>query len=376
MKKKHPITFIEVGNFVYSVISYIYIVCLKYVLLSVFVCFAKKFNMNKIKTEGFNMIFFGMIFFQFSELYNIGNEFYAEFAVSSELPEASEIGVKILKRGGNSVDAAIATCIAVGIVNAFSSGLGGGGFVLIKKKGELQKPYMLDFREKTGENFKLEEYIRDRSKSSLGGSAVGVPSELKGLYRMHQEFGRMAWERLFEDCIELCNGFDVTSERELEKRLIRHKEAILADPGLREIYSKDVLKKGDLVVRENLKRTLMAISENPEDFYTGEISKALINSVNKNGGNLTSKDFFDVNPQVRPVLTDSYKDYKVYTTSLPSSGVLVIEALKLLEKYDLLKIYKDSLLNKRHQHIHILVEILKFVMPRRGELGDPKYLSR
>lgn len=341
----------------------------------VFRCFKNIYYMKKTNNLIFEMLLFLLlIFLQVVQLTFNNQEYYTNFAVSSELPQASEIGLKLLNRGGNAIDAAIATCIAVGIVNAFSSGLGGGGFVLIKKKGLDEEPFMLDFRERAGENFKLNEYINNKTASSLGGTAVGVPAEIKGLFHIHKKFGRLPWKDLFKECIELCKGFSVT--KELEKRLIRHNFEILKDPGLREIYSKNgqVLKEGDIVVRENYMRTLKILANNPNDFYQGEIAEALLESINKNGGNITKKDFLNVKPIQRTVIVDKFKDYKVYATSLPSSGVLVVEALKLLEFFDIKKIFEDSKKNNSYQHIHILVEILKFVMARRGELGDPDFL--
>lgn len=343
----------------------------------IYTCFEIFINTKKTKSNVIYMIIIGVLIY-LSFMYGDLNEkqiYFREYAVSSESPKASEIGAKILKRGGNSVDAAIGTCLAVGIINAFSSGLGGGGFVLIKQKGSADKAYMLDFREKSSENFRLEDYLSNKLKSSVGGLAVGIPSELRGLKKMHEDFGSLPWKSLFTECIELCKGFEVTEE--LEKRFIKFEKEILADEGLSSIYSKNgiLLKKSDTIIRENYMNTLIKISEDPDDFYLGDISKKLINIINSKGGNVTANDFKTVEPIKREVIMDTYKGSNVYTTSLPSSGVLVIEALKLLEKYDLIKIYKQNLKSGNYEHIHILVEILKFVMARRGELGDPKFIK-
>lgn len=316
-----------------------------------------------------------LLLLHFTEPVTIGNSsgLYQKYAVSSELPEASKIGVKILEKGGNAVDAAIGVCIAVGIVNAFSSGIGGGGFALVKKKGENEIAYTLDFREKSGEHFIIEDYIKDKNKRVIGGSAVGVPAEIRGLKHLHDKFGKIPWKDLFIDCIELCKGFVVS--KELKKRLERHESHILNDAGLKEIYSKNgiLLREGDIVKRLNYMKTLELVSKDPELFYKGSIAKSLINSIKKNGGHLTENDFLNVRPIERKVISEKYKNYTVYTTPLPSSGTLVIAALKLLEKYSLDDFYNQNS-EKKARHVHLLVEILKFVMARRGELGDPRYL--
>jgi gamma-glutamyltranspeptidase / glutathione hydrolase / leukotriene-C4 hydrolase len=377
MKRKHLSTFVSTSLHLAAIFTHFCLIYDKKTFHIIYSCFEIFINTKKTRKNVIYMIFIGLfVYLAFGICEFIGERpiYYKEFAVSSELPEASRIGLEILKRGGNSVDAAIGTCIAVGIVNAFSSGLGGGGFVLIKKKGDNEFAYMLDFREKSSGNFKLEDYLLDRSKSMVGGLAVGIPGELKGLHRMHSELGRLPWKALFTECIELCKGFKVT--KELEKRFIKFEKEILADPGLSEVYSRDgkILREGDTVVRYNYMRTLIKLSTHPEDFYTGDIAKSLIKIINFNGGNVTANDFKNVEPIKRKVLKDVYKGYNIFTTNLPSSGVLIIEALKVFEKYDLQKIYEKSLKTGSYEHIHILVEILKFVMARRGELGDPKFL--
>ncbi|EQB61168.1 hypothetical protein NAPIS_ORF01269 [Vairimorpha apis BRL 01] len=171
---------------------------------------------------------------------------YKKHAVSSELPEASKIGLKILQKGGNSVDAAIATCLAVGVVNAFSSGLGGGGFMLIKKRGLNEKAIMIDFREKAPINFKIDAIINDRVKSKKGGLAVAIPCEIKGLWHAHKKFGKLPWKELFVDSIHLCEGFKVT--KELAKRIKKFENEILQDPGLKETYSENgLIKKKEIL---------------------------------------------------------------------------------------------------------------------------------
>lgn len=299
---------------------------------------------------------------------------YKKHAVSSELPEASKIGLKVLQNGGNSVDAAIATCLAVGVVNAFSSGLGGGGFMLIKQRGLNEKATMIDFREKAPINFKIDVIINDRIKSKVGGAAVAIPCEIKGLWHAHKKFGKMPWKDLFIDSIKLCDGFTVT--KELAKRIKKFEKEIFQDPGLRETYSENgILKKeGDIIVRENLKRTLIFLQNKPDAFYDSEITESLIDFINQHGGDVTKDDFKNNVPIEREPLSDYYYGYKVTTTTLPSSGILIIEALKLLEKLKIKEVFNIKENNKTYMHIHLLLEVFKLVMKDRGKLGDPNFL--
>ncbi|KAF9762126.1 Glutathione hydrolase proenzyme 2 [Nosema granulosis] len=297
---------------------------------------------------------------------------YRKHAVSSEVPIASDVGLKILKMGGNAVDAAIATCIVVGVVNSFSSGLGGGGFMLIKKIGNKQSATMIDFRETAPSNLSVDLLSRDSILSKEGGLAVGIPGEIKGLSYAHKKFGKLPWNVIIRECINVANGFTVTHE--LQKRLEKFESHVKKDRGMSEIYTINgkLVKKGDFIGRPNLSKTLEVLAENPEDFYSGKIAEFLVQAINENGGNITIEDFKNYKVKEGQVLKGKYKNYDVYTTGLPSSGVLVLLALNILDKFSLNDLSKNEQFND-YTHVHLLVEIFKFIMAKRGRLGDPVF---
>lgn len=140
-------------------------------------------------------------------------------AVASEAETCSRIGIEILREGGNAVDAAIAATLCIGVINMFSSGIGGGGFMTIKLPGaeDGRNAWTIDFRETapTGSNSTM--FLKDPKSSIEGGLAVGVPGEIRGMAAAHERWGQLPWKRLFKESIKLAEEFSVS--KILEERL-------------------------------------------------------------------------------------------------------------------------------------------------------------
>lgn len=301
-------------------------------------------------------------------------ETYSNGACSTEVPLCSRLGVRKLLDGGNAMDAAVAAAICVGTINSFSSGIGGGGFLLIKKPGREEALDMIDFRETAPESLSVGHLSSQIDRAKMGGLAVGVPGEIRGLYEAHRKYGRLSWKSLFPENIEIAHGFLASAQ--LVKRINRLRLYIMEDPGLKATYTRDgeLLKEGDMVVRENYARTLGKVMNDPESFYSGDLAKSVAAAVRSKGGVLSEKDLRGYKAIHRPVLEGRYHGYRVYTTNLPTSGALIIEALNILEKYNLKRLEAESMQQGRFRHFHLLVEVFKFVMARRGELSDPAFL--
>jgi gamma-glutamyltranspeptidase / glutathione hydrolase / leukotriene-C4 hydrolase len=300
---------------------------------------------------------------------------YPTAAVSAEVPLCSRLGTEKLKQGGNAVDAAITAAICVGIINSFSSGIGGGGFILIRKPGSEEVLDMIDFRETAPENIFVAQMSSGGYGFKIDGLAIGVPGEVRGLLAAHKKYGKLPWKELFRENIEIAKGFRATNQ--LAKRLSKYRDLVMADTGLREIYTRnsELLKEGDVVRRPNLARTLERIADNPESFYEGDLASDVVKAVRLKGGILNKDDLAAYRPKHRDVLRSTYYDYNVYTTSLPTSGLLVIEALNILENFNLKEIAVESQRRGEYGHLHLLIEVFKFAMARRGELGDPDFLK-
>lgn len=136
-------------------------------------------------------------------------------AVASESETCSRIGVDILKEGGSAVDAAISATLCIGVVNMFSSGIGGGGFMTVKLPGE--EAWTIDFREMAPSGSNSTMFLKNPTSSMYGGLSVGVPGEIRGLAEAHRRWGKLSWKRLFHEPIRLAEGF--TASRVLEDRL-------------------------------------------------------------------------------------------------------------------------------------------------------------
>ncbi|XP_034839883.1 uncharacterized protein [Maniola hyperantus] len=262
------------------------------------------------------------------------------------------------------------------VVNSFSSGIGGGGFLLLRKKVDGQDLFdMFDFRETAPENVSIEDLQRHQDASKIGGTAVCTPGEVMGLYEAHKQYGRLPWARLFEENIAIARGF--RASRILIVKLHNNKERVLGDEGLSAVFARNgvLVEEGDTVVRENYARTLEKIAQDPMSFYREELADKIVASIQRNGGSVTGQNMAEYRAKKRDVIEGQYLDFKVYTTSLPTSGVLVLEALKILEHIDFDKLKTVDREDRMYIFYHMLIETFKFISAKRGELGDPDFLE-
>lgn len=306
---------------------------------------------------------------------NSPTRLYRRYAVNSESPLCSQVGARILEAGGNALDAAVATNVCIGVVNSFSSGIGGGGFLLLHKKAPAGDTVdMFDFRETAPGGIDIAALQRSSNASKVGGMAVATPGEVLGMYRAHEEYGRLPWKRLFEENIAIARGF--RASRLLAAKLKSSESYILADEGLRSVYTANgrLLEAGDLVVRSNYAATLEALADSPLSFYRGELADGIVAAVRSRGGALSRADLAGYAVKKRDVLLGRYHDYRVYTTSLPTSGALLIEALKILENLDFGELRAMDRTGRMHIFYSFLIETFKFITVKRGELGDPDFI--
>ncbi|KAI5189204.1 gamma-glutamyltranspeptidase / glutathione hydrolase / leukotriene-C4 hydrolase [Nematocida minor] len=255
---------------------------------------------------------------------------YSLPVVTSDLKIAADFGYKIMEKGGNAVDAAVTTAIVVGSINAFASGLGGGGFMLLMKDGQCSE---YNFREKAPGSAKHENY-KLKEDSMRGPKSIAIPHEILGLYTVHSEHGHLPWSELFTDAIQLLkDGFIVPPV--LGRKLEEFRDIIYSDPGLRETYVKNgvLAKENDTIKRENLSRTLEIISKNPTSFYLGSIGESLLSFINKEQTYITKEELEKsevLKKKVKAEIIDG--DTEVYTAGLPTTGYMLRIALAVLKK--------------------------------------------
>ena len=297
-----------------------------------------------------------------------------EPAVVSARKEATQIGLEIMKNGGNAYDAMIATHLALAVVHPTAGNIGGGGFFVYHDKDGSSGS--LDFREMAPGNAYKDMYLDDNGDvipdmSTLGGAAVGVPGSISAIYQIHAKFGSLPIEDLFKPAIDLANnGFVVTQKQ--SNSLSGKLEDFIKVNGEESLYSKKYYE-GDTIKNIKFAETLSKISEfGPEVFYGGEIGEMIVNSVNKSGGIMTLNDLQNYESVWRDPVKFKYKDLEIISMSLPSSGgILLGQMLKVIEDYDIKSFGHNSV-----RTIQVLVEAERRAYADRSHfMGDPDYMS-
>lgn len=292
-------------------------------------------------------------------------------AVAAELEECSQVGVKILKKGGNAMDAGIAAALCIGTLNAFSSGIGGGGFLIYRPADTSIAPKVINFRETAPAAASQDMYGSNETLAQRGGLSVGVPGELRGYGVAHRMFGKLPWRKLVMPSVKLArNG--IKTPVEVATRLRTWQAELQRDKSWRDVYAPG----GDwLTVNETMKRTRYADTletiahEGPEAFYRGNIAKAIVDHVQRHGGILTMEDLRDYNVSIEEPLRSTYRDeYEILTCDAPSSGAVLIEALNILEHF-------DAAAGFTALGVHRAVEAMKWLSAGRTWLGDPAFVA-
>ncbi len=295
-------------------------------------------------------------------------------AVVSARKEATQIGLEIMKNGGNAYDAMIATHLALAVVHPTAGNIGGGGFFVYHDKDGSSGS--LDFREMAPGNAYKDMYLDKNGDvipdmSTLGGAAVGVPGSISAIYEIHAKFGSIPIEDLFKPAIDLANnGFVVTQKQ--SNSLSGKLDDFINVNGEGSLYSKRYYE-GDTIKNIKFAETLSKISEfGPEIFYGGEIGEMIVNSVNRTGGIMTLNDLENYESVWRDPVKFKYKDLEIVSMSLPSSGgILLGQMLKVIEDYDIKGFGHNSV-----ETIQVLVEAERRAYADRSHfMGDPDYMS-
>lgn len=287
-------------------------------------------------------------------------------AVTSDHPQCSAIGAEILRLGGSSVDASIATMICIGAANMFASGIGGGGFAMIRVGRETD---FLDFREVApAGSSELMFEGKGAEASSLGGMAIAVPGELKGFQAMHAKYGKLQWSELLAPTIRICRheGIMVTPLQTKRYRFINGNKYLLSVFKPRDRW----LTVGERFFLPALANTLEVIANNGVDaFYNGPLTASIVKTIQNNGGIITEKDLTDYQVERRTPLTSKYERFRIITGPPPTAGIIIIKALNIMEHFPCC----DKDLLKNYEFWHVFVEALKFAYSSRFCLSDPKH---
>jgi gamma-glutamyltranspeptidase/glutathione hydrolase len=291
---------------------------------------------------------------------------------------ASQVGVDILKMGGNAIDAAVAVGYAQAVVNPCCGNIGGGGFMTIHlANGE---DTFINFRETAPAAASANMYLDENGNVKKGASlygylAAGVPGTVLGLDTAQRKYGKLTRQQVMEPAIKLARDGFILNRGDtdiLDTTIAKFRD----DPEAARIFLRpngDPLQPGDRLIQADLANTLESIAQNgPDAFYQGKIPQAVEAAAKKGGGILTAKDFADFRIAETAPITCSYRGYEFVSAPPPSSGgVTLCEILNVLEGYDL----KASGFNSA-QTIHTMTEAMRHAyMDRNTFLGDPAFVK-
>ena len=299
---------------------------------------------------------------------------YGYAAIATPDNFGSDVSQEILNKGGNAVDAAIATGFALAVTYIDAGNIGGGGFMTIKINDEVA---FLDYREKAPKAAHRDMYLDENGdvieySSLIGGQAVGVPGTVAGFWKAHQRFGKLPWEELVNPAIKLAEeGFlpakilvdDIQSMKDWFKDKTNFSKYFLS------INASENFKQPELA------NTLRRIAKfGADDFYSGETAKLIVEQMKESDGLITMEDLNSYEAVWREPLRSNWRNYEVISAPPPSSGGFAI--IQLLKMKDYLDHFFSGLEHNSAQYIHLVAEMEKRVFADRAEyLGDPDFFD-
>ncbi|MDO9553901.1 gamma-glutamyltransferase [Rhodonellum sp.] len=298
----------------------------------------------------------------------------AKAMVVSARKEASEIGIEILRQGGNAFDAMVATELALAVAYPFAGNLGGGGFMVYRMSdGEIGS---IDYREKAPLAATRDMYLDENGdvipgKSTHGAMAVGIPGTIAGVFEVHRKFGSLPIEVILAPVIKLAKKGVIVTEKQ-ERRLAGSRADIIKVSGENTLFAA-TYQVNDTIKYPALAETLMRISKGGKDeFYKGETAKRLVQFLEENGGIITLEDLASYEAKWRTPLTFPYKGYKIISMAPPSSGGVTLgQIMGMVEKFDLAQLGHNSL-----PYIQVLTEAERRAYADRNYyLGDPDFVE-
>jgi gamma-glutamyltranspeptidase/glutathione hydrolase len=326
-----------------------------------------------------NHLFSIIFLFVFLQAIDAAGQTYAKNGiVASSNKVASEIGIDILKKGGNAIDASVATAFALAVTHPAAGNIGGGGFMVFMDSSGTTTT--IDFREKAplkaspnmfldidgnltkGKNL----YGQESTGNHIGAKSIGVPGTVAGLYLAHQKYGTLPWAVLVQPSIDIAeNGFPLTWSL---SRAAAYFETNSPIPFLQDYFKKDtgeLTPFGELWKQPELANTLSEIRDHGQDgFYKGVVAKEIVRFMKENGGIITMEDLSRYTAVERNPIKGTYKGYDIYSMAPPSSGgVVLIEMMNLMELADL-----DSIEFNSTAYVHLVAEVMRRAFADRAEL--------
>lgn len=296
-----------------------------------------------------------------------------KYMVASASQISSEAGLEIIAKGGNAIDAAIATQLVLNVVEPHSSGIGGGGFFLYFDKRTGKKIYF-DGRETAPAKSFSKMFLdkngkaRDFSDAVRGGLSVGTPGLLKILKSAHQQYGKLPWRELFRPAIKVAKeGFKVSKRFETLSKEISYLKDFDETAEIYLDQNKKPHLEGDIITNPKLAKTLERLANSGiKDFYEGKIANDIVNAVQNskiNPGYLSLADLKNYKIRKGDLLCSTYRvKYKICTMNIPSGGVTLLQILGILENFDLSKMQPNS-----PAASHLIIEATRLAYADRNQ---------
>ena len=299
--------------------------------------------------------------------------------VSTARYEASKIGLDILKKGGNAIDAAVGVGFALGVCEPQSSGMGGGGFMIIRfaKTGETK---FIDFREIAAKGVTPDIWDKDSKgevisdDKEFGGKSIGVPGSVKGFLYALDKYGKLDRKTVIQPSVDLANnGYRVSAIMNMD--MTNQLENIKKYPATAKIYLKNgkPYEVGDILKNPDLAKSMeKVIAGGEKAFYEGEMAEAIVKATVAAKGKMTLEDLKNYKIKVVDPVKGNYRGYEIYTATPPSSGgAHIIQILNILENYDMKNIPAGST-----RYYHLLSESMKMAFADRAKfMGDTDFVK-
>jgi gamma-glutamyltranspeptidase/glutathione hydrolase len=294
--------------------------------------------------------------------------------VVSAREEASQIGVEIIKKGGNAFDAMVATELALAVSHPQAGNIGGGGFMVFRKaNGETGA---IDYREKAPLAATKDMYL-DKNGNVIEGKsretalASGIPGTIAGIFEVHKKYGSLPISEILKPVIALAERGVVVTKFQAQS-LADYRASFIKANGRNSLFSKEY-KENDTIKYPALAATLKRIATNGRDeFYNGETAKKLVAFLSKKGGNVTMEDLKKYQAKWRTPITFQYKELKITSMSPPSSGGICLnQIMKMIEPYNLSQMGHNS-----QKTIQVITEAERRAYADRNYfLGDPDFVK-
>lgn len=295
--------------------------------------------------------------------------------VVSDDAYASQVGIIILQKGGNAIDAAVATAFALSVTLPQAGNIGGGGFMVYMPKS--RDVTTIDFREKapllaTEDMFLNEDGILIPGSNHIGLKSVGVPGTVAGLYLAHQKYGKLLWRDVVQPSVDLAqNGVSLSYTLATHAKSFSESDTPVFLNNLFRDESGTLLDFGALWKQPALAKTLALIRDHGRDgFYKGPVAEELAAFMKDHGGLISKQDLIEYEAIERQAVKGTYKSYDIYSMPPPSSGgVALIEMMNMMESINL-----DSIPFNSTPYFHLITEVMRRAFADRAEfLGDPDF---